>query len=456
MRQSSMKRQRRWIGLGSVAFFSIAVYWLFFSAGMPVLWGPSASAKDIAAGRELFEHEWTPNDPLAHGDGLGPVFNAKSCVACHFQGGVGGGGEVMHNAMGFEVRPGRGSTEVMRGSIHNFSINPADKETAAMVRKRFPMRRGRTTTTTVTMENCPPSQSQTVIPDFDPVRTQTVQTTALFGVGWIDRISEKAIVQNFRNRSFTAVTKEMSLNFNTVPVGRVHTLADGRVGKFGWKAQTATLEEFVATACSNEIGLGTPTVAQSKPLSSPNAPDVAPDLDKKQFRALMAFVDTLPRPIEDTSSAAAKHGKELFAKIGCATCHVQDIGGVKGVYSDFLLYTLDDPTPPGGGGGPGGGYGPPPPVERPLPEEDVRPEEWKTQPLWGVADSAPYFHDGAATTLQDAILRHKGDAKIVSQAYSALSPADQTAVISFLNTLKAPPEATPVRDMAVTRLVKKK
>ena len=40
----------------------------------------------------MFEREWQPNDPLAHGDGLGPVFNAKSCAACHFQGGVGGGG----------------------------------------------------------------------------------------------------------------------------------------------------------------------------------------------------------------------------------------------------------------------------------------------------------------------------------------------------------------------------
>ena len=454
MSHVSMKRQRRWVGLGAVAFSSIAFYWYFFSTGLPVMWGPSASAKDIAAGRDLFEHEWAQNDPIAHGDGLGPVFNAKSCVACHFQAGVGGGGELEHNALGFEVLPTRTSTTKLSGSIHNYSVNPAEKETVSVLRKKFPVVKGRTTTVTVAMVDCPPTQQQTTIPDFDPVRTQSVQTTALFGAGWIDRISEKAIVQNFRNRSFTAVTKEMALNFNSVPVGRLRYLPDGRVGKFGWKAQMATLEEFVATACSNEVGLGTPTVAQAKPLGSPNSPDVTPDLDKQQFRALLAFVDTLPRPVETTPSSAAKHGKELFNKIGCATCHVQDIGGVKGVYSDFLLYILEDPTPPGGGGG--NGYGPPPPVERPLPDDEVRPEEWKTQPLWGVADSAPYMHDGRAATLHDAIFHHKGDARTVSQAYMALPAADQKAVVSFLETLKAPPTAPQVRDLSVTKLAKKK
>ena len=55
------------------------------------------SAEAMAAGRELFNHEWTPNDPLTSGDGLGPVFNARSCVECHHQGGSGGGGGVDKN-----------------------------------------------------------------------------------------------------------------------------------------------------------------------------------------------------------------------------------------------------------------------------------------------------------------------------------------------------------------------
>src|SRR5207302_3825011 len=121
--------QRRVAGLSVLALAAVVVYWHFFSDGLPIVWGPSASASEIAEGRELFEHEWTPNDPLARGDGLGPVFNAKSCAACHFQGGLGGGGGLEHNAVNFEVFARPGDPTFITGSLHNFSTDPATKET---------------------------------------------------------------------------------------------------------------------------------------------------------------------------------------------------------------------------------------------------------------------------------------------------------------------------------------
>src|SRR6516225_1401343 len=93
---NALHRQRRIAGWVLLATAWLGIFW-FLAPGLPVLWGPWASAATKEAGRELFEHEWTPNDPLAHGDGLGPMYNAKSCVACHFQGGVGGGGDLAHN-----------------------------------------------------------------------------------------------------------------------------------------------------------------------------------------------------------------------------------------------------------------------------------------------------------------------------------------------------------------------
>ena len=69
-------------------------------------WRPKADAQASQAGRDLFLHEWTPRDPLAGGgDGLGPVFNASSCVACHKQGGVGGSGSLEHNVTIFTRAP---------------------------------------------------------------------------------------------------------------------------------------------------------------------------------------------------------------------------------------------------------------------------------------------------------------------------------------------------------------
>ena len=268
----------------------------------------------------------------------------------------------------------------------------------------FPTIAGRTFQT-----GSPGCQTTVTIPDFDPVSAQQVQTTALFGAGWIDLISDRAIIRNFRNRGIREATRELSLKFDNVPVGRIRHV-DGGVGKFGWKGQFSRLEDFVAAACANELGLGTLHTEQAKPLAG-NASASAPDLDRKQFRSLVSFVKTLPKPIQ-VDGPEVEQGRAAFTEIGCATCHVPNMGGVKGVYSDFLLYTLEDPQPRGGSRG---DYNEPPPELNlaTRPEGDPKPAEWKTPTLWGVADSAPYLHDGSAATLREAILRHRGDAKIV-------------------------------------------
>lgn len=441
--------QRRVVGLTFLGITAIAVYWGFFSDGLPIIWGPSARASEIAEGRELFEHEWTPNDPLAKGDGLGPVFNAKSCATCHFQGGLGGGGGLEHNAMNFEVHARPDDPRFISGAVHNYSTDPAYKENEQKLRQIHPVVKGRTFQTG--SGSC---VMTTTVPDFDPVSTQTVQTTALFGAGWIDLISDRAILKNARNRGIRTAAKEMSFDFDNIPVGRVRHV-DGGIGKFGWKGQFATLEEFVAAACANELGLGTPKTEQAKPLGH-DTQSPGPDLDKKQFRALVSFVKTLPKPVEAQRDSVSEYGKQAFHSIGCAACHVPDLGGVKGVYTDFLLYTLEDPPPPGSGGGGDYRTGPSPLLQLPQrPEDEPKSNEWKTPALWGVADSAPYMHDGSARTLHDAILAHGGDAKSVREKFKALRPEEQAALIAFLGTLKAPSTAPPLRDPSITKMARK-
>ena len=439
MARLTLARQRQLVWtLGIVALIGIGLW--VWSPGLPVIWGPSARASDIAAGQELFEHEWQPNDPKAHGDGLGPVFNAKSCASCHFQGGLGGGGEVAHNATTYEIHSRPGQDEFLSGSLHSFSVLPQHRETRGVLRSVYPVIPSRK----IGSQSCP-----MIIPEFNPVTTQTVQATALFGAGWIDLISDKAIRHNHRSRQMSTVRKEFSLDFNNVPVGRVPTSADGLVGKFGWKGQFSSLSNFVASACANELGLGTPTMAQVAPLADRTYTS-EPDLDKKQFRQLVAFVKTLPKPVEaKLGDATAAHGKELFKTVGCAICHVPNMGGVNGVYSDFLLYNLHDPTSSGDG------YGPSAPKQLDLAERPrhlPQPEEWKTPTLWGVADSAPYFHDGTSPTLESAIQRHRGDAKLVTTKYQELSKEEQAALLAFLKTLKAPPDARLLSNPGVVRL----
>jgi CxxC motif-containing protein (DUF1111 family) len=276
--------------------------------------------------------------------------------------------------------------------------------------------------------------------DLDPVHTQNVNTTALFGAGWIDRISGKTIRHMHMKTRTALVGRELAGDFNGVGAGRPRILPDGRVGKFGWKAQFATLEEFVAAACANEIGLGNPRMQQARPMVCASYPSVEDDLSPSQFRALVSFVDTMPRPIEAVPTDPgerdrADRGRQLFRQVGCADCHTPELDGVAGVYSDFLLHQLDIRSTTSNG------YGDLPPV--PLPQDHPLPEEWKTPPLWGVADSAPYMHDGSCTTLDQALQKHHGDAEGVRTAYLRLSSDDRAAVIAFLKTLRAPTDVPP-------------
>ncbi len=425
----SRSRRRASFALTVVAASGLA--WLA-SPGLPVLWAPRASAEVKAAGLELFEHEWQPHDSLAKGDGLGPVFNAKSCVACHFQGGVGGGGNSQHNVVSFELMPTKDRPSVKGGLIHAFAVSNQLTEKLGTLRAMFPVIPG----SVVVQGGC-----QTFVQDFDPLSTQSVNSTALFGAGWVDRLSGKTIHQHGLRKAVAKVGRELDGQFDGVLPGRPRILADGRVGKFGWKAQFASLEEFVAAACANEVGLGNPGMAQARPIGH-DYPEVAADLDRSQFRSLVAFVDTLPRPVEvaplaEDEAKLAASGKATFERIGCASCHTPDLGGLAGVYSDFLLHRLDDRSSGGKG------YSTVSSPEVPLPDAFPLPEEWKTPPLWGVADSAPYFHDGAARTLEAAIVRHRGDAQAVLDAHKSLSEPEKRGLIAFLKTLKAPAEAKP-------------
>jgi CxxC motif-containing protein (DUF1111 family) len=425
-------RTLRRIGYGVAGLLGAFLVWSVWQGIAPGR-RPEVRAEVKAAGLVLFTHDWKPKDPLAKGDGLGPVFNARSCVACHSQGGVGGGGDLDHNVLAFEAHPTVDRRQVRGGMVHKFAVDDRDREAVEQLRKVFPV-----------VRRAP------ALPDFDPVRTESVNSTALFGAGLVDTIPSGSIVAVQRQQRLAKLGKEFRSDFRGAVPGRVRVLPDGRIGKFGWKAQFATLKEFVASACANELGLGTPTIEQAKPLARTvglnvaSGPKGAPDLDSGQVGALLAFVSALPTPrqvlpTDPVRRGQAERGQALFNQIGCAECHTPDVGEVTGVYTDFLLHRLDEQSLGGGGG-----YGQPrdvPPV--PLPDDSPVAEEWRTPALWGVADSAPYFHDGASATLKAAIVRHRGDAVDVTEDYQALPDRDQQAIITFLKTLKAPTDAKP-------------
>lgn len=389
-------------------------------------WLVSPSEQELTAeGRELFIHEWTPNDPLSgDGDGLGPVFNANSCVACHAQGGAGGAGENKHNVRAFSILPNRNDPNMYGGVVHANATAEHLFESDEQVLQLYPIIPEGVTV----VGNC-----QVRLEDFNPVEFEEINTPALFGVGLIDEISDWSIRRNAWGQSLSALGKEFQGDFEAT-MGKVRVLPDGRVGKFGWKAQFATIEEFVATACAVEVGLSNSYRQQDQPGKFTSDTDAADDMTSHQLDSLTTFCLTLERPrlIPPADSAGLRkvmRGRQVFAEIGCAECHTPDLGGVQGIYSDLCLHRLSDPDH--------NGYVREPEV--PLPSGVPALDEWKTPPLWGVADSAPYMHDGSALTLEAAIEAHGGDAQHTRQRYQeGISKHDRDSLIAFLKALRVP------------------
>ncbi len=289
---------------------------------------------------------------------------------------------------------------------------------------------------------------------------------ALFGAGLIDAIPNEAI---------EAAAAKKYEDFPEIS-GRVARLKDGQIGRFGWKAQKSNLHDFTMTACAVEIGLHVPDHPQA---GVPHRPEYQPagfDLNRDECRELVQFLKDLPAPARSDRSGPAiakelQQGELAFAKIGCAACHVSDMGEARGIYSDLLVHDLG---PEGGDSGSYGVFQPQSPgdnaddplaglltqadqpsnrlartsfggvvamtFEEPIPDKMIGAgrQEWRTPPLWGVRDSAPYMHDGRAGSLEQAIAFHGGEAQLSANRFFRLPPEERARVLTFLRSLVAP------------------
>ncbi|MBI1915332.1 MAG: c-type cytochrome [Planctomycetes bacterium] len=422
-----MKRSR-------LTWYLLAALLALVPVGVRVLtwkisWSQPVDPAMAQAGEELFNHEWKPEDPLApDGDGLGPVFNATSCVACHQRGGPGGSGGLESNVTIFTVRNNDGTTR--QGVVHARAVRY--QETLRHVHPELPAIARPALALLVPL----PGREREAIPFPPGVHVSQRNTPALFGAKLIDDLPARVLLaQEKGQRLRWGLAPPESEH---LPVGRAPRLTDGRVGKFGWKGQAASLADFVQAACANELGLGNPGHAQPAPLGKPDCRSPGLDLTLEQCDQLTAFVASLPRSVErppETSRARedALAGKRLFHAVGCADCHTPDLGPVEGIYSDLLLHRMGQELQGGGSYN-----GRPVPVPDAEPGEGPLPSEWRTPPLWGVADSAPYLHDGRAATLEEAIRMHGGQGTRSARQFAALNIAAKAQLIAFLTTMRAP------------------
>ena len=339
-------------------------------------------------------------------DGLGPIYNAQSCSECHQNVATGGASQIAEHRTG---RMQNGAFfESQGGSL------VGSRATNAEIQER------------VVFE--------------DSIRTFRISTNTL-GAGYVEAIANPTLLA-------IRLAQPSSMRGSVVMTPVLEAGSVPRIGRFGWKSQHASLESFAADAYLNEMGITSPlfpaeNTSSGVDVSYPSKYDPVPDPEDEgvDVKAFADFMRSTKAPSRGEITADVLAGETVFKTVGCATCHVATIAtappgtpinGGKFVvpaalgnklihpYSDFLLHDI----------GTGDGI----PVQ-PTPELASTANQIRTAPLWALRTRNRLMHDGLTFTEREAIMRHAGQASGVTQKFKALSAADQTLLLKFLDSL---------------------
>jgi CxxC motif-containing protein (DUF1111 family) len=354
---------------------------------------------DFAAAQE----EFSGVEGIA--DGLGPCYNAQSCRECHQSPDTGGASQIsefraghLNSAGNFVDAPG--------GSLIN------DRAVAAEIQER--------------------------VSSADPVRTFRMSLST-FGDGFVEAIDSNTLVANVNSQPSTLRGTLISVDVFEAPGQR-------RTGRFGWKNQQASLVSFSADAYLNEMGI-TSNFAQTNSENTSNGnsvaafdarPDDPEDADNTDVNLFATFMRSLKAPGRGPIDNQVRQGESIFDSLGCDICHtptivtappgtvinggaftVADALGNKRIhpYGDYALHNVGT----GDGIVQNGGQGT---------RNQVR-----TAPLWGIRSRIRLMHDGETLTVNEAILRHAGQATGVRNNYNRLSISQKVALIAFVLSL---------------------
>ncbi len=340
-------------------------------------------------------------------DGLGPVFNGRSCGECHSQGAAGGAG--------FDLIQSR-VTRI--GGVRNGVYSDLPELGGPVIERR---------SIEEFFADCP------IEPEVVPPTAEYIShriTTPLFGLGLIEAIPTSEILRNADpfdwNHDGISGRANLVLNPETQRY---------EVGRFGWKCQVSSLHVFAGDAYLNEMGITSATFPNENlpqgqtfdPIWDPKADpeEVGDPNDIDRFTTFMRLLAPPPRKAE---THQVRRGEETFEQLRCIACHVPLMTtGANAIaalahkrvplYSDLLLHDMGSEFNDGIQQGSAGGG------------------EWRTAPLWGVSGRQFFLHDGRATTIDAAIRMHGGEAKQIRQRYITLSADKRAELLAFLNSL---------------------
>ena len=362
--------------------------------GLPLPGLDQAELEAFAAGQALF------NQPFAPEDGLGPLFNQDRCGSCHDLPTSGGhGAEPVFKVSRFDPVEGCSTLPEHGGDLlQQVAIESA--RAIGLGAERIPS---------------------------EATDVTEIRAPAVYGLGLVEQIPEEDIIGR-------ADPDDMDGDGIS---GRPNFDAAGRAGRFGRKAQHATLDGFIEEAIRLEMGITTPSFPDEvdhNGVPLPEGIDAVPDpeVGTGELHLLGEYIRLLapPQPIlpEDPKARAdIEEGERIFEFMGCDACHTPSFTTSASespaldrkrfrLYSDLLLHDmgseLADICSPG-----------------------TTPSEWKTARLVGLGHRSEFLHNGRAQRISNAILLHGGEAAASRDVFRRLTDEARSQVLAFLRSL---------------------
>ena len=297
------------------------------------------------------------------------------------------------------------------------------------------------------------------VPAYSRDQGETVRTFRasphVLGLGFVEAIDDSTLLA-IRD------SQPSAMRGTAISVPLLEAPGQTRLGRFGWKNSVASLLSFSAGAYLFEMGITSPLLPNEQTSLGRSVAqfDTVPDPedtggeqgfgeDVEAFTRFMRSTMAPSRSLQFSLNDATDPGSALFDSVSCSVCHVRSIttapagtvinGGTFFVppalgdkiihpFSDFLLHDI----------GTGDGI-----VET---NGELTRNKMRTAPLWGLRTRDRFMHDGGSAsppsnsgaqsfTLDEAILRHAGQATASRTAYQALTPLQKAQLIRFLKSL---------------------
>ena len=402
---------------------------------------------DFEVGDGVFVKIWVSSPSSTRSsDGLGPLFNARSCQSCHVKDGRGRppvpGDPAVSTVLRLSAGPGgRQPDPTYGGQLQNRSVQGVPAEgRMATAWEEIPLQLAggasvslrRPRYELVDLRYGPPAPDLLMSPRTAP---------PMIGVGLLEAVPERDILAGADpdDRDGDGVSGRPN---------RVWSDERGKVmlGRFGWKAGQPTLVQQAAAAFRGDIGISTPLFpapwgdCTERQAACRNAPhgddDNGAEAGETLFDLLMFYARNLAVPARrNLKDPQVLRGKRLFYEAGCTACHTpkfvtrrDSIGPEQSFqliwpYTDLLLHDM----------GPG--------LADDRPEGEATGREWRTAPLWGIGLTEAvnghsfFLHDGRARGLLEAVLWHGGEAEAAKEKVVRMTNGEREALLAFLRSL---------------------